>query len=213
MEKGKFIVLEGPEGCGKSTIALHLKKDLIQAGNDVVLTREPGGSATAELLRGVILDPSIDLDPVEQMLLLNAGRRNHIRNTIMPALQRGAIVLCDRFVASTLTLQTLQKTEHPVDDELVLQLHKLASFNMAPDLMLHFAASSEIRCHRRSIRNGAMDRFENGDLEYDNAVAQKYFASADILGHKMININAENDIDSVTSECLSALRSEFLDIK
>lgn len=104
--RGFFVVFDGCEGAGKSTQARLLTKELRTAGHEVVLTREPGGTAIGEGIREVLLDAKQkDLDARTETLLFAAARANHVYNVIKPAMQRGAIVVCDRFVASTLAYQ------------------------------------------------------------------------------------------------------------
>lgn len=104
---GAFIVVEEANSTGKSTAMRDPAGRLVDRGVEIVTTREPGDSATAERLRAIILDPTVPMDTIEQLSVFNAARRNHIRTVIQPAMRRGPIVLCDRFVASSLVFQTL----------------------------------------------------------------------------------------------------------
>ena len=100
---GIFITLEGPDGAGKSTQAHQLADRLTRTGLDVVLTREPGGTKLGERIRAILLDASAEShDALSDALLFNAARSRHVREVIRPALERGAIVVCDRFSPSTL---------------------------------------------------------------------------------------------------------------
>ena len=102
----RFITLEGGEGAGKSTVIAALRDALETAGDDVVCTREPGGTPLAEEIRSLLLDPQHEAaSPQTELLLMFAARAQHVRQTILPALQRGAWVICDRFTDSSYAYQ------------------------------------------------------------------------------------------------------------
>ena len=103
--RGKFIVLEGPDRCGKSTQAKLLYNYLIAKGFDVVLTREPGGTPTAEKIRQIVLEPQLDVRPMAELLLYEASRAQHTQEKILPALQEGKMVICERYTMSTCAYQ------------------------------------------------------------------------------------------------------------
>ena len=94
--KGKFIVLEGPDRCGKSTQAKMLFNALLEHGKEVVLTREPGGTETAEQIRQIVLQPGLDVRPMAELFLYEASRAQHTQEKILPALEEGKIVICER---------------------------------------------------------------------------------------------------------------------
>ena len=105
MKKGSFIVIEGPDGSGKTTIALRLK-EILSEKYDIVHTREPGGIDIAEQIRNIILDPkNTAMEAKTEALLYAASRRQHLVEKVIPALKRGSIVLCERFVYSSLVYQ------------------------------------------------------------------------------------------------------------
>ena len=201
---GMFIVVEGPNGSGKSTAMRALATRLQDRGREILSTREPGGSDTAEKLRALLLDPAVSLDNLEQLGLLNVGRRNHIRTVIIPALERGAIVLCDRFVASSLVFQTLHHTDGSarLSDQDILVAHRHWCDGFAPDLQLHLSAPIDILLARRQARAGEIDRFENGGIEYEQACRKKFAASGDILGFRTVDIDASADRDAVLCQML-----------
>ncbi|MGN1058631.1 MAG: dTMP kinase, partial [Candidatus Avelusimicrobium sp.] len=103
--KGKFIVLEGPDRCGKSTQAKMLVNHLIALGKEVVLTREPGGTPTAEKIRQIVLEPGLDIRPMAELFLYEASRAQHTQEKILPALNEGKIVICERYTMSTCAYQ------------------------------------------------------------------------------------------------------------
>jgi dTMP kinase len=132
MSKGLFITLEGMDGCGKTTQARLLSEQLTQMGYQVVLTREPGGTTLAEEIRKVILTPTQEnLDPMTELLLYTASRVQHVNQLIKPALVEGKIVICERFVDSSLAYQGYGLGW---DLELIRQLTRTAIGDFQPDL-------------------------------------------------------------------------------
>lgn len=203
---GVFIAIEGPDGSGKSTAARGLAAQLRTVGVDVVETRNIGGSPTAEKLRELILDPEYPLDPVQQNMLISVARRANINEVVIPALDRGAVVIADRFVASTLVFQTLNREGTArVTDQDVIKMHQQSCYGAAPDITLHVHAPPEIRAARRAARAEGLDRFDNGDAEYDRAIAEKYHDAGRILGHHTVNIDGSGDPASIISQMLAAV--------
>jgi dTMP kinase len=127
-----FISFEGVDGCGKSTQSLILKSKLESAGLVVTLTREPGGSELAEKIRALILSQEIH-DPLTEYLLFAAARRDHLQKIILPSLQRKEIVICDRYIDSSLAYQSFAKG---LPQDVVIEIHRNYVFNLYPDLTL-----------------------------------------------------------------------------
>ena len=163
--RGKFITFEGLDGSGKSTQMRKLAAALRGAGYKVVETREPGGTATGEKIRKVLLDSgTAGLDPRAEMALMFASRAQHIAEVIEPGLASGEIVLCDRFTDST---EAYQGSGRRLGSEAVRELHRVLCGNLHPDLTLLLdsnAQASVNRARRRNIRdakNGARSHDEN----------------------------------------------------
>ncbi|WP_416896908.1 MAG: dTMP kinase [Minwuia sp.] len=173
--KGLFITFEGGEGTGKSTQAARLAQYLARAGHEAVLTREPGGTAAAEALRTLLLDPANDLDPLEQVLVLLAARANHVRTLIRPALARGAIVICDRFSDSTMAYQGLAGG---LGRERIDELHRQTLAGFRPDLTLLLDLPVEAALERRSARGGPDDRFEARNMSFHRDLRQAFLEIA-----------------------------------
>jgi dTMP kinase len=134
MRRGKFITFEGLDGTGKSTQMRKLAGALRAAGHKVVETREPGGTATGEKIRRVLLDSKTEgLAPLAEMALMFASRAQHIAEVIQPALERGQIVLCDRFTDST---EAYQGGGRKLGSEVVLKLHHILCGDLQPDLTI-----------------------------------------------------------------------------
>lgn len=180
--RGLFITFEGGEGVGKSTQTALLASTLRDRGHTVVTTREPGGTPTAETLRSLLLDPAHDLDAVEQVLLLNAARHSHMREVILPAIDRGEIVICDRFIDSTRAYQGaaggLDTATRP---DLIMDLHHMIMQGRMPDLTVILDAPIETGLGRAAARATATDRFETAQRRFHEKLRQGFL---DIAGHE-----------------------------
>ena len=158
--RGLFITFEGCDGSGKSTQARRLAETLRGEGREVVLTREPGGSEGAEEIRGLILNGDADRWSAEtEILLFTAARRDHVERVIRPALERGAIVICDRYVDSTRVYQGVARSDlRPVVD----RLHEMM-IGLEPDLTILVDIDPAESLRRGLNRAGAEERFEFDD--------------------------------------------------
>ncbi|HWW13125.1 MAG TPA: dTMP kinase [Candidatus Dormibacteraeota bacterium] len=149
--RGKFITFEGLDGTGKSTQMRKLAAALRAAGQKVVETREPGGTATGEKIRRVLLDSgTTDLSPLAEMALMFASRAQHIAEVIQPALDHGQIVLCDRFTDST---EAYQGSGRKLGSEVVLKLHHLLCGDLQPDLTILLDSDPAMSVGRARRRN------------------------------------------------------------
>ena len=179
--KGTFVTFEGIEGSGKSTQIVLLANTLKTSGLHVVLTREPGGTPIGDQVRKILLDPANSgLDPSAELLLYAASRAQHLHEVIVPALEQGAIVLCDRFSDATLAYQGYGRG---LDIEKIRALDRLVTAVMRPDLTVLFdidAASGLARARGRNSSRGlaAEARFENEELVFHERVRQGYLTLA-----------------------------------
>jgi dTMP kinase len=149
--RGKFITFEGLDGTGKSTQMRKLAAVLRKAGHKVVETREPGGTATGEKIRKVLLDSgTAGLNPLAEMALMFASRAQHIAEVIEPGLAAGAIVLCDRFTDST---EAYQGSGRKLGSEAVLDLHRVLCGNLQPDLTILMDSNPHASVSRARRRN------------------------------------------------------------
>jgi dTMP kinase len=173
---GLFVSLEGPDGSGKSTQAGLLAKALRAQGYDVLLTRQPGGSALAAPIRALLLDPAMKgLTPGAELLLFAADRRQHVADTLKPALAQGKVVLCDRYTDSTRAYQGAGRALKPAD---VAWLNRFASDGLAPKLTLLYdipVAEGLKRAHRHK---GGLDRMEQSARSYFERVRRGFLAIA-----------------------------------
>ena len=165
LRRGKFITFEGLDGTGKSTQMRKLAAVLREAGHKVVETREPGGTATGEKIRKVLLDSgTAGLDPLAEMALMFASRAQHIAEVIEPALAAGSIVLCDRFTDST---EAYQGSGRKLGSEAVVDLHRVLCGNLQPDLTIlmdsnpHASVSRARRRNQKASKSSSRGHDEN----------------------------------------------------
>ncbi len=201
--RGKFITFEGLDGSGKSTQMRKLAAALRAAGHKVVETREPGGTATGEKIRRVLLDSATEgLSPLAEMALMFASRAQHIAEVIQPALDHGQIVLCDRFTDST---EAYQGGGRKLGSEAVLELHRVLCGDLQPDLTILLdsdPAMSVGRARRRNQRasHGAgknagkhhadENRFEQQSRAFFARVREGYLAIAAREPQRVVAVDA-----------------------
>ncbi len=179
---GLFVTFEGPEGCGKSTQVKRLAVRLRENGYEVLTTREPGGTPTGEAIRNILQHDaaSESISPEAETLLFEASRAQLVQHVIRPALERGAVVLCDRFADSTTAYQGFGRG---FDVEALLQLHEFAVAGTHPDLTLFVDVDVDEgfrRLHDRNMRNHTgLDRMERESLEFHRRVYAGYHALAE----------------------------------
>ncbi|MEL6878450.1 MAG: dTMP kinase [Pseudomonadota bacterium] len=190
--KGRFIAFEGGEGAGKSTQAKLLASALEARGIEVVLTREPGGTPGAEAIRALLLDPPVGDDcegwgAEAEALLFAAARSDHVARVIRPAVERGAWVICDRFVDSS---RAYQGGAGHVGDEKVQALHAIGSGGLRPDLTILVEVDEARMQDRLAARDGdASDAIGGRSRDYHRAVARAFreFAHADPAGFAIVD--------------------------
>ena len=188
--RGRFITFEGGEGSGKSTHAKALAERLKAAGIDVVLTREPGGSPGAEVIRHILLSGiAKKLGTETEAFLFAAARDDHVRNTILPALQAGRWVICDRFIDST---RVYQGALGRVDAKLIRGLERITVGNDArPDMTFLLDVPATVGLARAQKRRGegAADRFESESVEFHEKLRAAYRALAEAEPRRIVVID------------------------
>ena len=194
-----FITFEGPDGSGKSTIIKKVYEKLINDGFDIVLTREPGGTPIAEKIRDIILDNSnVALDAITEALLYAASRRQHLVEKIRPALKEGKIVLCDRFLDSSLAYQGGGRN---LGVQNVLNINLFATENTYPDLTLFFDIDPELGLKRVSQdKKRVADRLDNENENFHEKVYSTFKEIVNTNSQRIITIDASKSIEEVT-EC------------
>jgi dTMP kinase len=194
---GRFITFEGGEGGGKSTHAKLLAERLEQGGIEVVLTREPGGSPGAEIIRHVLLSGAAKpLGAETEAILFAAARDDHVRATIEPALEAGKWVICDRFLDSTRVYQGM--LGH-VDARLIRGLERVTVGTTMPDLTLILDVPVELGLERASKRRGGgeVDRFEAEAVEFHEKLRRSYAALAKLEPERCVLIDATDSREAV----------------
>lgn len=195
-ERGKFIVFEGGEGTGKSTQARLLADALSSAGTQVVLTREPGGAPSAELLRRLLVEapPCTGWAPLSEALLHYAARSEHIEKTIRPALIRGVCVISDRFADST---AAYQGAGLGLGSDVLDCLRRLVINDVAPDLTIILDLDAEQAIGRAGLRAAAPDRYESMDLPFHQRVRSAFLEIARQDARRYAVIDASPDFRQV----------------
>jgi dTMP kinase len=197
MNRGKFITVEGTEGVGKTTNIDFIKDFLIQRGIDLVVTREPGGTPLAEEIRELLLARRTEqVDETAELLLMFAARSQHLHRVILPALERGKWVLCDRFTDATYAYQGGGRY---VDQDLIAQLESLVQRDMRPDLTL--ILDIDVRQGlQRAVRRGDLDRFEHETVDFFERVRTVYLRRAAHWPQRYRVVDAGGTLENVQAE-------------
>lgn len=192
---GKFITLEGGEGCGKSTQIKLLYEAFKLTNLYCIKTREPGGSPGAEEIRGLLVSgDAVRWDPVAETLLFYAARLDHVNKVIKPALAKGEYVLCDRFADSTQVYQGIGKR---LTEDYIRSLHHMTLGNFQPDLTLVLDIDPAIGIKRTQSRHGTENRFESMDTDFHQAVRTGFLAIARREPERCAVIDAAASVDEV----------------
>ena len=195
--RGMFLTFEGIDGSGKSTQARLLAEHMRGAGHEVILTREPGGSAGAEEIRNLVLQGDPDRWSAKtEILLFTAARRDHLERTIEPALAEGKVVICDRFADSTRMYQGLSRGDLR---GLVDQLHRLM-IGREPDLTLLVDMDPETGLSRAKGRQGTEERFEDFGLDLQHTMRAGFLALAKEFPARFRVVDGNRDMDSVAQD-------------
>lgn len=194
--RGRFITFEGIEGAGKSTQLERLLRRFGGRGPEVVVTREPGGTALGERLRGLLLDPSIGTMAAEtELLLIFAARAEHLRRCIEPALARGAWVFCDRFTDASFAYQGAGRGLGP---DKVETLENWLQGDLRPDLVLVFDVPARLGLER-ALTRGKRDRMESEDVAFFERARAAYLERARSQPHRYRVLDGSLDVDSVAT--------------
>jgi dTMP kinase len=207
--RGKFITFEGGEGTGKSTQAGLLARKLESLGLGVLLTREPGGSPGAEIIRHVLLSGAAKpLGADAEAMLFAAAREDHVRCTIEPALAAGKWVVCDRFADST---RVYQGALGQVDRRLIKGLERVSIGDLLPDLTLVLDVPVDVALERLALRRGdaAPDRFEAENVEFHQKLRQAFRALADDEPERCVIIDASVPRVQVAKDIWDAVQARL----
>ncbi|MDS0526841.1 dTMP kinase [Clostridium sp. SHJSY1] len=196
MDKGLFIVFEGGEGSGKSTILEKIYNWMNENEIDCIKTREPGGIKISEDIRSIILDPSNTImDAKTEALLYAAARRQHLVEKVIPALNSGKIVLCDRFIDSSLAYQGFAR-ELGINE--IYEINKFAVGNYIPDLSILFDLEPEEGLNRiNKNKEREINRLDLETIEFHKKVRKGYGVLLENSKHKIEKIDASKSIEEV----------------
>ena len=203
MKRGRFITIEGGEGAGKSTHAARLAHSLERRGMPTLVTREPGGTAEAERIRALLLDPGeAGWEAATEMLLHFAGRAENVAKTVKPALAAGRIVVCDRFADSTLAYQGYGSG---VPLAAIRSVGEAALDGFRPDFTLILDLDPALGLERARKRPTAADRYESEPLDFHRRVRNGFLEIAAAEPERCAVIDSAQDEDRVAEEILAAV--------
>lgn len=207
--KGFFLTVEGIEGCGKTTQLKRLAKHLRDAGHNCVMTKEPGGTPIGDRVRAILLDPQAEgMDSLSELFLLAASRRQNVTEIVQPALEKGAVVLCDRYADASVVYQGYGRG---LPLQQVLDINRWATNGITPDLTFVFDLPESVGLERARSRNTtenlmAESRLEGEDLAFHRRVREGYLALAKEHQERFAVIEGNRSIDDVFADVLGVLR-------
>ena len=205
--KGLFITLEGGDGAGKSTQIRNIERFFTEKGLVVVHTREPGGTRIGEKLRDILLDKdNAEMSAVTEMLIYAASRSQHVREFVLPALERGEIVICDRFVDSSIAYQAYGRDL----GDMVAEVNRHATGGLRPDITFWLDIDPEAG-RARAAKAGDLDRLEREKMDFHYRVYEGYRKIAEQEPDRVRRINAADTVENICSriyECLEELCRE-----
>ncbi|MFL2747621.1 MAG: dTMP kinase [Gammaproteobacteria bacterium] len=201
-----FISFEGIEGSGKSSLIKNLKNYYKNHALDVFFTKEPGGTELGEKIREILLDPTSEIDPSSELLLLMADRVHHVKNKINPNLNENKIVFCDRYIDSTIAYQGGGRDLDDKDIEGMIKMLKLP----IPDLTILLDVPVETGLKRAKERS-ELDRFEKEDIDFHKKIRQSYLNLQKKYPDRIIIFNASINENDVFEEVLNYIKSKIDD--
>jgi dTMP kinase len=205
---GRFISFEGGEGSGKSTQAKRLAERLKLRGHETILTREPGGSPGAEAIRHLLLNGiAKPLGPEAETFMFAAARDDHVATVIRPALDRGAWVVCDRFIDST---RVYQGSLGNVDQRLIRALERLVVGETMPDITFVIDVPPEVGLSRAEGRGKGADRFEAEHIEYHRLLREAYREIAEREPERCVLVDGTASIDAMAVRIWMLVSERFL---
>jgi len=203
-----LITFEGIDGSGKSTQLARLKDRLEKKGHTVHVYREPGGTDVSETIRSLLLNPGIDINPVTELLLFSAARSQLISEKVIPDLEKGEVVLLDRFYDSTVAYQGYGRKSLPIEE--IHQLNKVAAHGLEPDLTLYISVTLEQARQRRGFVD--IDRMEKSGTSFYELVIDG-FEELSLKEERFIKIDGTGDEDSVEEKIWMVVSEKLPDKK
>lgn len=203
-----FVTFEGGEGSGKSTVLKQVNKILLSEGHSTLLTREPGGTPISEQIRNVILDKAnTSMDPRTEALLYAASRRQHLVEKIWPALKEGKIVLCDRFLDSSLAYQGGARGLG-IDE--ILEVNRYATEGQFPDITLFFDLDPSIGLQRIAANAGReVNRLDLERMTFHEKVRASFQKLASLYPERYVTIDASQPLEKVVEDSLKAIKAKL----
>ena len=200
--QGLFITFEGIEGCGKTSQTKLLNDYLTTSGHDVIMTREPGGTPISEAIRELLLsNDSVNMHPHTELLLYLASRAQHVSEVMKPALEKGRVVICDRFADSTFVYQCFVRG---INKEIVETMNNFAVGDMHPDVTFVLDVEPEEGLKRAMLRNQkhsrGRDRIESESIDFHNRVREGYLKLAQEYPERVYLIKTDKDKNEVHEE-------------
>lgn len=203
--KGKFITFEGPEGSGKSTVIVAVKDFLEKEGYSILTTREPGGIKIAEDIRSIILDKeNTEMDAHAEALLFAASRSQHYNEKIKPALEADKIILCDRFIDSSLAYQGHARG---LGIDNVYDINKFAIGNNLPELTIFIDVPPELGLKRVFSNTRKVDRLDLETLEFHELVYEGYMLIAKKYDNRFKIVDGTNPVEQVVKDTLKIIKT------
>ena len=203
---GLFVVFEGADGTGKSTQVAAVADALRHSGNEVVVTREPGGSDVAETLRALVLDPATQIDDMTETLIFAAARADHVAKTIVPALDSGKVVLSDRFVGSSIAYQSAGRG---LSEDAVAEINHYATGGLNPDLTVVLDLDPAVAGVRRDDRGEMIDRMEAAPDGFQETVRGSFLAQVQAAPDRHLLVPAAQAPETITSQILTHLETTY----
>ena len=216
MTTGYFLAIEGIEGSGKTTQVARLEQLIRATGRNTTVTKEPGGTPLGNRIRAILLDPHEEgMDPYSELFLYAASRRQHVVELIRPSLERGAVVLCDRFTDATLAYQGFGRM---IDLDRLRQVNEWATDGIRPDLTVILDISESIGLERARTRNVEKNlqgegRLEGEDVRFHRRVREGYLALAEAEPERYAVVDANGSTDEVFERLVATLRERAAALK
>ena len=203
-----FVTFEGGEGSGKSTVLKQVNEILLSEGHSTLLTREPGGTPISEQIRNVILDKAnTSMDPRTEALLYAASRRQHLVEKIWPALKEGKIVLCDRFLDSSLAYQGGARG---LGMDEILEVNRYATEGQFPDITLFFDLDPSIGLQRIAANAGReVNRLDLERITFHEKVRASFQKLASLYPERYVTIDASQPLEKVVEDSLKAIKAKL----
>ncbi|NLL70498.1 MAG: dTMP kinase [Epulopiscium sp.] len=203
---GWFITMEGPDGSGKTTQIQLLKQELQKQGYEVLVTREPGGTSIGEQIRKVILDVNnVAMDPMTEAILYAAARAQHVKELIQPALEQNKIVLCDRFLDSSIAYQGVARG---LGMDMVEGLNHYATGGLNPDITF-FIDMDPVMGLQRKKNQAQLDRLEKETLDFHQKVYKGYLALWKKYPDRIHRISGDDQVESIHQQIMSKVKERI----